>query len=127
MTTVSLSMVRAESDFSEWVGPNAHPIVVIEWMVMPLAALVVYLIAEAALRQMRLSERRARISAWLVTFGFWEVAMLVASALGQFTPAPITSILGYCAGFFVILTLFSWRMKILAPATPSSATDEAWP
>ena len=94
---------------------------------MPLTALVVYLIAEAAFRHRQCSERQARVFAWLVTLGMWELATSVAWTSGQFAPAPINAVLGYSAGIFLVLSLFARHTKATDPIKRGHEFDEAWP
>lgn len=100
---------------------------VIGLIIMPLAALAACLIAAAAFRHWRWSERQARIFAWLVTLGLWELGIGVASTCGQLAPASIGAVLSYSAGILIVLSLFAGHAKASDPIEGSHESDETWP
>jgi len=89
----------------DWWGPGAPLIVVVGSMVMPLLALIAYLIARAVFDQARVRPAISKWLAWTATLGLWELAFQIARAFGQFDHLTVGATLVVGAGSFVILTL----------------------
>ena len=55
-----------------WVEPSAPMFTVIGWIVLPLIALVIYMLSEMAMKSTRLPGWFAKVAAWTFTLFVWR-------------------------------------------------------
>ena len=117
-------------DLGAWVEPSAPIFTVVGWIVLPLIALVIYMLSETAMKSTRLPGWCAKAAAWTFTLFAWEVIWYVAWAYEQFYrlgDTSVVAVLGTGLGSFVLLTIFARLIKPWEPVRKGTSPDEGWP
>ena len=117
-------------DLGAWVEPSAPIFAVVEWVVLPLIALIIYMLSEAAMKSARFPGWFAKVAAWTFTLFAWEVIWYVTWAYEQFYrlgDTSVVAVLGTGLGSFVLLTIFARLIKLWGPVRKGTSPNEGWP